>query len=83
MSKCLGGIIDCKDKTSPWHLNGFLSLLYALFVFIFNAISLVRAAWEVGGCAAIFSLFVLSSLFSRPRNSQLCELRIDYLIEDG
>ena len=20
----LGGIIDCKDKTSSWHLNGFL-----------------------------------------------------------
>ena len=24
MSKRLGGIIDCKDKTSSWHLNGFL-----------------------------------------------------------
>ena len=23
MSKCLGGIIDCKYKTSSWHLNGF------------------------------------------------------------
>ena len=24
MSKRLGGIIGCKYKTSPWHLNGFL-----------------------------------------------------------
>ena len=24
MSKRLGGIIDCKYKTSSWHLNGFL-----------------------------------------------------------
>ena len=23
MSKRLGGIIDCNDKTSSWHLNGF------------------------------------------------------------
>ena len=23
MSKCLGGMIDCKCKTSSWHLNGF------------------------------------------------------------
>ena len=23
MSKCLGGIIGCKYKTSSWHLNGF------------------------------------------------------------
>ena len=23
MSKRLGGIIDCKDKTSSWHLIGF------------------------------------------------------------
>ena len=23
MSKCLGGIIGCKFKTSSWHLNGF------------------------------------------------------------
>ena len=23
MSKHLGGIIGCKDKTSSWHLNGF------------------------------------------------------------
>ena len=23
MSKHLSGIIDCKDKTSSWHLNGF------------------------------------------------------------
>ena len=23
MSKRLGGIIGCKYKTSPWHLNGF------------------------------------------------------------
>ena len=23
MSKRLGGIIGCKDKTSSWHLNGF------------------------------------------------------------
>ena len=23
MSKRLGGIIDCKYKTSSWHLNGF------------------------------------------------------------
>ena len=25
MSKRLGGIIGCKDKTSSWHLNGFPS----------------------------------------------------------
>ena len=24
MSKRLGGIIGCTDKTSSWHLNGFL-----------------------------------------------------------
>ena len=24
MSKRLGGIIDCKYKTSSWHVNGFL-----------------------------------------------------------
>ena len=23
MSQRLGGIIGCKDKISPWHLNGF------------------------------------------------------------
>ena len=23
MSKRLGGIIDCKDQTCSWHLNGF------------------------------------------------------------
>ena len=23
MSKRLGGIIGCKDKTSSWHVNGF------------------------------------------------------------
>ena len=23
MSKCLGGVIGCKDKTSSWHLNVF------------------------------------------------------------
>ena len=25
VSKCLGGIIGCKGKTSSWHLNGFPS----------------------------------------------------------
>ena len=27
MSKRLSGIIGCKDKTSPWHLNGFPMVL--------------------------------------------------------
>ena len=30
MSKRLGGIIDCKDKTSSWHLNGFHYMVVTL-----------------------------------------------------
>ena len=32
MSKRLGGIIGCKYKTSPWHLNGFPDGMYVCMV---------------------------------------------------